>query len=37
MRRCLYRGFQGMQRWVGLSVIADNVIQIGRCLALQAT
>src|ERR1700674_32440 len=37
MRRCLYRGFQGMQRWVGLSVIADNVIQIGRCLARQAT
>jgi IS5 family transposase len=30
MRRCLYRGFHGMQRWVGLSVIADNVIQIGR-------
>src|SRR6266403_1519591 len=28
MRRCLYRGFHGMQRWVGLSVIADNVIQI---------
>ena len=37
MRRCLFRGFDGMQRWVGLSVIADNVIQIGRCLALQAT
>jgi transposase, IS5 family len=37
MRRCLYRGFHGMQRWVGLSVIADNVIQIGRCLALQGT
>ena len=37
MRRCLYRGFHGMQRWVGLSVIADNLIQIGRCLALQGT
>jgi IS5 family transposase len=37
MRRCLYRGFQGMQRWVGLSVIADNVIQLGRCLAPQGT
>jgi len=24
-----------MQRWVGLGVIADNIIQIGRCLALQ--
>jgi transposase, IS5 family len=37
MRRCLYRGFHGMQRWVGLSVMADNVMQIGRCLALQGT
>src|SRR5580658_1334069 len=37
MRRCLYRGFHGMQRWVGLSVIADNVMQIRRCLALQGT
>jgi IS5 family transposase len=37
MRRCLYRGFHGTQRWVGLSVIADNVIEIGRCLALQGT
>src|SRR6266705_2819725 len=37
MRRCLYRGFHGIQRWVGLSVIADNVIQIGRYLALQGT
>jgi len=33
--RCRYRGFQGMERWVGLGVIADNVINIGRCLALQ--
>ena len=37
MRRCLYRGFHGMQRWVGWSVMADNVIQIGRYLALQGT
>ena len=37
MRRCLYRGFRGMQRWVGLSVIADNVMQIGRCLVSQGT
>jgi len=22
-----------MQRWVGLGVIADNIIQIGHCLA----
>ena len=36
LRRCRYRGFEGMQRWVGLGVIADNVIQIGRCLAARA-
>jgi IS5 family transposase len=35
LNRCRYRGFEGMQRWIGLGVIADNVIQIGRCLALQ--
>lgn len=37
LRRSLYRGFDGMQRWVGLGVIADNLIQIGRHLALQGT
>jgi IS5 family transposase len=35
LNRCRYRGFEGIQRWVGLGVIADNIIQIGRCLALQ--
>ena len=35
LNRCRYRGFAGMQRWVGLGVVADNVIQIGRCLAMQ--
>jgi len=35
LNRCRYRGFEGMQRWIGLGVIADNVIQIGRSLALQ--
>jgi transposase, IS5 family len=35
LNRCRYRGFEGMQRWVGLGVIADNIIQIGRCLTLQ--
>jgi IS5 family transposase len=35
LNRCRYRGFEGMQRWIGLGVIAHNVIQIGRCLALQ--
>ena len=33
LNRCRYRGFAGMQRWVGLGVIADNLINIGRCLA----
>jgi IS5 family transposase len=33
--RCRYHGFAGMQRWVGLGVIADNLINIGRVLALQ--
>jgi transposase, IS5 family len=28
LRRCLYRGFIGMQRWVGLGVIADNLMNI---------
>ncbi len=37
LARCRYRGFAGMQRWVGLGVIADNVINIGRRLALQRT
>lgn len=33
--RCRYRGFCGMERWVGFGVIADNVMNIGRCLAVQ--
>ena len=37
LRRCLYPGLDGMQRWVGLGVIADNVIQIGSYLARQST
>lgn len=37
LRRSLYRGFQGMQRWVGLGVIADNLIQMGRYLAPRTT
>jgi hypothetical protein len=24
LRRCLYRGVEGMKRWVGLGVLADN-------------
>ena len=33
LRRCLYRGFDGMQRWVGLGVIADNLMNIASRLA----
>ena len=33
LNRCRYRGDPGMERWVGLAVIADNVINIGRVLA----
>jgi IS5 family transposase len=33
--RCRYRGLDGFQRWVGLGVIADNLIQIGNYLARQ--
>jgi transposase, IS5 family len=35
LNRCRYRGFSGMERWVGLGVIADNLIQIGTRLAIQ--
>ena len=33
MNRCRYKGDDGMKRWVGLAVIADNLINIGRVLA----
>jgi len=36
LNRCRYRGDDGMKRWVGLGVIADNLINIGRVLVLQA-
>lgn len=32
LARCRYRGMDGMRRWIGLGVIADNLINIGRCL-----
>jgi transposase, IS5 family len=35
LRRSLYRGPSGIRRWVGLGVIADNVIHIGSHLAAQ--
>ncbi len=34
LRRCLYRGAEGMKRWVGLGVLADNLINIGKALAV---
>jgi transposase, IS5 family len=34
--RCRYRGQDGMNRWVGFGVIADNLINISRALAAQA-
>lgn len=33
LQRCRYRGDDGMRRWVGLGVIADNRINIGRAIA----
>jgi IS5 family transposase len=32
--RCLYPGLDGMKRWVGMGVIADNLINIGLQLAV---
>ena len=33
LRRCLYKGTTGMQRWVGLGVIADNLHHLGTVLS----
>jgi IS5 family transposase len=33
LNRCRYKGSAGIQRWVGLGVIADNLINIGSYLA----
>ena len=30
LRRCRYRGLRGMERWVGLGVIANNLRVLGR-------
>jgi transposase, IS5 family len=32
LSRCRYKGSDGMDRWVGLGVIADNLINIGRVM-----
>ena len=36
LRRSRYRGLDGMRRWVGLGVIADNLINIGNRLEAEA-
>jgi transposase, IS5 family len=36
LRRCRYKGFVGMNRWVGLGIIADNLVNIGRAMQKQA-
>jgi len=36
LNRCRYKGDAGIKRWVGLGVIADNLINIGRALHKQA-
>jgi len=36
LNRCRYKGETGIKRWVGLGVIADNLISIGNALAKQA-
>jgi len=33
LTRCLYRGTEGMKRWVGLGVMADTLINMGNALA----
>jgi IS5 family transposase len=30
--RCRYKGVIGMRRWVGLGVIGDNIVNIGRAM-----
>src|SRR5258707_15588149 len=34
--RCRYKGNAGMKRWVGLGIIADNVVNIGRTMEKQS-
>ena len=35
--RCRYKGDAGMQRWVGLGIISDNLITIGAALAKRSS
>src|SRR5438874_1608104 len=34
--RCRYKGSTGMKRWVGLGVVADNLMSIGRAMEEQS-
>jgi IS5 family transposase len=34
--RCRYKTDSGMQRWVGLGVISDNLVNIGRAMSRRA-
>jgi transposase, IS5 family len=36
LERCRYKGGDGMKRWVGLGVIADNVVNLGRAMDKQS-
>jgi hypothetical protein len=36
LRRCRYKGYIGMKRWVGLGIIADNIVNIGRAMEKRA-
>jgi len=36
LNRCRYKGDRGMKRWMGLGVISDNLINIGRALSVKA-
>jgi len=36
LTRCRYKADVGMQRWVGLGVVADNLVNIGRAMQEQA-
>jgi transposase, IS5 family len=36
LNRCRYKGEAGMKRWVGLGVIADNLVNLGNAMAKQS-
>jgi IS5 family transposase len=36
LNRCRYKGETGMKRWVGLGVIADNLVNVGRAMEKQS-